>query len=83
MNFWDEYSWWVLPALAVFPRLTLFLLFPWGGWLWWVGWFLTPHLLVAILALGYWDTNPVLVVMSWIMAVAGTFGEGAGGRRAV
>jgi hypothetical protein len=46
-----------------------------------VGWFVTPHLLVAILALGYWQTNPVLVVISWLVALAGTFGEGAAAQR--
>ena len=82
MNFWDSYGWWTLAGLAVVPRFTLFVLFPWGGWLWWTGWALAPHLMVAILALPYWDQNPVLVCLAWFFALAGTGGEiGAAKRR--
>ena len=76
MDFFDNHSTLVLVGLALFPRLTLiFASFATGGVLWWLGWLFTPHLLVAILSLPYWDTDPVLVVMAWILALGGTSGE--------
>lgn len=76
MDFFDNHAWWVLPLLAMFPRLTLlFGSFATGGILWWLGWVFAPHLLVAILALPYWDTNPVLVIIAWVVAFGGTTAE--------
>lgn len=73
MNFFDEHGWITLICLAVFPRLTLLIAsFATGGVLWWLGWVFTPHLLVAILSIPYWSENPVLVVIAWIVALAGT-----------
>ncbi len=72
----------LLFGLAVFPRITL--LFVGGPFaaLHWLGWVFAPHLLVAILATThYWDTNPLLCVVAWFIAFAGTGGEGAGARR--
>ena len=78
MNFFSKHEIITLFALAVFPRLTLLIAsFSTGGLLWWLGWFFTPHLLVAILSLPYWDTNPVLVIFAWCFALVGTTGEGA------
>lgn len=71
------YDWLVLIGLALFPRITL--LFMGGPFtlLHWRGWVVCPHLLVAILATTvYWDTNPVLCVIAWFFAFAGTGGEG-------
>ena len=46
------------------------------GLLHWLGWFIAPHLLVAILATTtYWNTNPVLCIIAWFFAFAGTGGE--------
>jgi len=76
MNFLDQHHALLLPLLALFPRLTLlFGGFVSGGLLWWAGWLLCPHLLVAILALPYWDTNPFLVIISWLVAFGGTGAE--------
>jgi hypothetical protein len=76
MDFFTNHSPIILICLAIFPRLTLLLAsFVTGGVLWWLGWFFAPHLLVAILSLPYWDTNPVLVVMAWIIAFSGTSTE--------
>lgn len=76
MNFFENHGVIVLLGLAVFPRITLLVAsFATGGFLWWLGWLLTPHLLVAILSLPYWDTNPVLVVISWLLALGGTEAE--------
>lgn len=56
----------------MFPRLTLlFSSVASGGFLWWVGWLICPKLLVAILSLGYWDTNPIMVVGAWLWAFSG------------
>jgi hypothetical protein len=77
MNFFDEHGVITLLGLAIFPRITFLVAsFATGGFFWWLGWVFTPHLLVAILSLPYWDSNPVLVIFAWIMAIAGTGGEG-------
>jgi hypothetical protein len=76
MNFFDQHGVITLICLAIFPRLTLLIAtFATGGVLWWFGWIFTPHLLVAILSLQYWNTNPVLVIVAWLMAVGGTGAE--------
>jgi len=76
MNFFDNHGVFVLLALAVFPRITLLVAsFATGGLFWWIGWVFAPHLLVAILSLQFWDTNPVLVMISWFVAIVGTGAE--------
>jgi hypothetical protein len=77
MNFFEHHGVIVLICLTLFPRLTLLIAsFATGGALWWLGWLFAPHILVAILALQYWDTNPVLVIVAWIVALGGTSAEG-------
>jgi len=73
MNFWEAHSILFLVFLFFFPRLTLlFSSVVTGGLLWWLGWIFAPRLLVAILATtAYWDTNPVLVTLSWFWAIGG------------
>lgn len=85
MNFWDVHGIFFILFLFFLPRTTLFfgsLVFGTivsGGFLWWVGWLICPRLLVAILATtGYWDTNPILVVMTWIWALGGEGTEKSG-----
>ena len=79
ISFWDAhtYDWLVLVGLALFPRITmLFIGGPFGA-LQWLGWLICPHLLVAILATTiYWQTDPLLCVVAWFFAFAGTGGEG-------
>lgn len=76
MDFFTNHGVLTLICLAIFPRLTLlFASFASGGLLWWLWWIFAPHLLVAILAIPYWDTNPVLVIIAWIVALGGTSGE--------
>lgn len=76
MDFFDQHTVIALIGLALLPRITLLVAsFATGGLLWWLGWVFTPHILVAILSLRYWDTNPVLVVIAWIFALLGTSGE--------
>ena len=73
MNFWDVHGILFVVCMFFFPRLTLlFSGVAWGGCLWWLGFVLTPRLLVAILATAtYWHTNPVLCVFAWIWAFGG------------
>lgn len=66
---------------ALFPRFTLFFACFFGAigasLLGLVAWLIAPHLLVAILAtMFYADTNPILVILAWIIGLAGTGGEG-------
>ena len=76
MDFFAQHGVLTLICLALFPRLTLLIAsFATGGLLWWLGWVFAPHLLVAILSLPYWDTNPVLVIFAWVLALGGTGGE--------
>lgn len=72
----------LLLGLAIFPRITLLFVGGPFGVLHWLGWLVAPHLLVAILATTrYWDTNPVLCVIAWFIAFAGTGGEGRAAHR--
>ena len=74
----------LLFGLAVFPRITLLFVGGPFGLLHWLGWLVSPHLLVAILATArYWDTNPLLCVIAWFFAFAGTGGEGGAAQRGV
>jgi len=73
MNFFEQHGILTLICLALFPRITLLVAsFATGGFLWWIGWVIAPHFLVAILSLPYWDTNPVLVIVAWMLAFGGT-----------
>jgi hypothetical protein len=79
-DFWDYHGFLYLAAVTVFPRLTL--LFTTvvagasGGLLWWAGWLLAPRVLVAVLAtIAYWNQNPILVVIAWLVAFGGESSE--------
>lgn len=76
-NFWDVHGVFFLVFITLFPRLTLlFSSVPSGGFFWWLGFLFTPRLLVAILAtIAYWESNPVLVLLSWMVAFSGELGE--------
>jgi hypothetical protein len=76
MDFFQHHSVLVLICLALFPRLTLLIAsFATGGFLWWLGWIFAPHILVAILAIPYFHSNPFLVIMAWWIAFCGTASE--------
>lgn len=76
-NFWDNHGVFLLIFITLFPRLTLlFSSIPFGGLLWWLGFIFAPRILVATLAtITYWEVNPVLVVISWLVAISGESGE--------
>ncbi len=79
VSFFESHHWpWlILVGLALFPRLTLLFVGGPFSWLQWLGWAVAPHLLVAIMATTlYWQTNPVLCVIAWFFAFAGTGAEG-------
>ena len=76
-DFWNFHGFFFLFFITLFPRLTLlFSSVATGGLLWWLGWLLAPRLLVAVLAtLAYWNQNPVLVVIAWLVAFGGESSE--------
>ena len=71
----------LLFALALFPRISMVCMLLWGtlisgGVLWWLGFVFMPGLVVAVEATThYWDTNPVLCVVAWIVAFGGFSAE--------
>jgi hypothetical protein len=73
INFWNKRGVFFLIFITIFPRLTLlFSSVATGGVLWWLGFFFLPRVLVASLAtVAYFHTNPVLVTISWLIALGG------------
>lgn len=82
VDFYVNHGWIFLISMAIFPRITLLisgLLFhsiEFGGIFWWLGFFFAPRMLVAILAtISYWNTNQVLVIIAWLIALGGESSE--------
>lgn len=73
INYWQKRGPFFLVFVTFFPRLTLlFSSVVSGGFLWWLGFFFCPRFLVAVLATAaYWNTNPMLVTISWFVAIFG------------
>ncbi len=73
VDFFQKHNFLFLIFVSFFPRLTLlFSSVPFGGILWWLGFFLMPRLLVAVLAtVAYGHTNPILVGIAWFVAITG------------
>jgi hypothetical protein len=73
VDFYQRHGFFFLIAIAIFPRLTLlFSSVASGGLLWWLGFVFCPRFLVACLAtVTYLRTNPILVTISWAMALSG------------
>jgi hypothetical protein len=73
VDFFKNHSYLFLFFITLFPRLTLlFSNVAFGGVFWWIGFLFVPRLLVAVLAtVAYFKTNPVLVVISWMVALSG------------
>jgi len=76
-NYWDVHGAFFLIFIALFPRLTLlFSSIPFGGFFWWLGLIFTPRLLVAVLAtISYWNSNWILVIISWVLVLGGESSE--------
>jgi hypothetical protein len=73
VNYWNKRGIFFLFFVTIFPRLTLlFSSVATGGFIWWLGFIFTPRILVAALAtIAYFHTNPVLVTLSWLIAIGG------------
>lgn len=73
VNYWDNHGILFLFFITIFPRLTLlFSSVAFGGFLWWLGFIFAPRILVAVLAtMSYLESNPILVIMSWLIALSG------------
>ena len=76
-NFWQVHGVFFLIFITIFPRLTLFFSsVAFGGLFWWLGFIFAPRFLVAILAtVAYWNTNKILVIISWLLAIGGESSE--------
>ncbi len=76
-DYWEVHGVFFLIFISIFPRLTLlFSSVAFGGIFWWLGFFFAPRLLVAILAtVSYWNTNKILVTISWLLAIGGESSE--------
>jgi len=77
VNYWQNHTLFFLLFIALFPRLTLVVSsVASGGFLWWLAWLITPRFLIAYLAtVAYWQTNPILVVIAWLIALGGESSE--------
>ena len=79
MNFWDVHGMWFVFFMFCFPRLTMLctgIFMSFMSPLFFIGWLILPRLTVAILATSiYWDTNPVVCVLSWLWAFSGESAE--------
>lgn len=76
-NYWDVHGLLFLLGLTFFPRITvIFFSYVTGGLLFWIFFLLFPRLVIPILAAyHYWDTNPILVVLSFLICLGGESGE--------
>ena len=77
MDFWTNHGIFFLLLCQLFPRLTIvfWTAFPLGADQI-IAWLLAPRFLAAYLATQYyWDTNPVLVMVAWVMAVSSMIGS--------
>lgn len=83
VDFFSRHGIFFLVCISLFPRLTLFFSsVPFGGLLWWLGFFFYPRLLVATLAtITYLKTNPLLVLIAWFVAISGELFEKVAIRR--
>ncbi len=73
-DFWRVHSVWFLIFMNLFPRITMLVATPFpigfGGWF---GWLVVPRIYAAIIATTlYWNTNPTLCVITWIIALGTT-----------
>jgi hypothetical protein len=82
IDFFSKHGWIFLFSIALFPRLTLLVSglligsIEFGGLLWWLGFFFAPRILVATLAtVAYWNSNQLLVVFAWLIALGGESSE--------
>lgn len=73
LDFFTNHGYLQLIGWALFPRI-MFIFFSVmsGGFFFWLGVVFVPRLMVAFWATTYyWDTNPVLCVLAWMIALSG------------
>ena len=77
MNFWDVHGLLFLLGLVAFPRITVFFFsHVIGGPIFWIFFLIFPRLVIPILAAyHYWGTNPILVILSFLLCLGGETGE--------
>jgi hypothetical protein len=82
IDYFNKHGLIFLTFLAIFPRVTLLFSglllhsIEFGGIIWWASFLLAPRILVATLAtISYWNTNPFLVTLSWLIALGGESSE--------
>jgi hypothetical protein len=76
-NFWDVHNIFFLIGLVFIPRLTvIFFSAVTGGLLFWIAFLIFPRIVIPILAAyHYWDTNPVLVILAFVICLSVETGE--------
>ena len=71
-NFWIYHGFLLLIGLTLFPRLSILMCNIPGGLFFWIIWIVFPRIVIAFYAsILYFDTNPILVFLSWIIALSG------------
>ena len=72
-DYFQRHGYIFLFALTFFTRIALvFSSVITGGFVWWLAFLFCPRILIATLAtVSYFHTNPLLVVMSWLIALGG------------
>lgn len=83
VDFWTIHGWFFLLGLVFFPRITVwFFSAVTGGFWFWVGFLIFPRIFIAVIAcIGFWDTNPVLCVISILCCLGGEVAEKSAGRK--
>ena len=84
-DFFTHHSFFQLLGWVMFPRLMFwFFSVITGGFWFWVGVFFVPRIMVAFWATTYyWDTNPALCVIAWIIALTGESAEKSVGKKKI
>ena len=81
---WGAFGGLVLMILcAIFPRIAMIVAMLFGGlgvaFLGILGWIFVPRITIAIIAtVNYFDTNPVLCILAWIILLCGEGAEKRG-----
>lgn len=84
MSFWEVHGIFggifLLISVTIFPRITLFFILPFSfTWLQWGLFLFIPRFWAAYLGTKYyWDTNPILCIIAWIIALGILGGEAKG-----
>ena len=75
-NFWSHHTIIILIGFTLFRRFSLLFCSIPSGIFFWIGWFFLPRIVIAVYAtIFYLETNPILVILSWIIALSGESAE--------